>query len=162
MSLLNGASILITGGTGSFGKAFLREVLDNHDPRSGANVLSRGIVGDLDGEIVVAEDADLMVRFGTGRYADVEHLLLVGGPNDVVVERNIQRGQRPLPESTLRPEPVAEPLPDPLAEAGRLPEPPRAIAEGAGGRTVPPFEMPVVVPSPVPGSMSAPPVRKVM
>ena len=33
MSLLNGASILITGGTGSFGKAFLREVLDNHNPR---------------------------------------------------------------------------------------------------------------------------------
>jgi UDP-N-acetylglucosamine 4,6-dehydratase (inverting) len=32
MSLLNGASILITGGTGSFGKAFLREVLDNHNP----------------------------------------------------------------------------------------------------------------------------------
>lgn len=26
---------------------------------------------------VVAEDADLMVRFGTGRYADVEHLCLV-------------------------------------------------------------------------------------
>ena len=33
MSLLNGASILITGGTGSFGKAFLREVLNNHSPR---------------------------------------------------------------------------------------------------------------------------------
>jgi UDP-N-acetylglucosamine 4,6-dehydratase (inverting) len=33
MSLLNGASILVTGGTGSFGKAFLREVLDNHNPR---------------------------------------------------------------------------------------------------------------------------------
>lgn len=33
MSLLTGASILITGGTGSFGKAFLREVLDHHDPR---------------------------------------------------------------------------------------------------------------------------------
>lgn len=28
--------------------------LDNHDPRSGANVISRGIVGDLAGEIVVA------------------------------------------------------------------------------------------------------------
>ena len=26
---------------------------------------------------VVAEDADLMIRFGTGRYADVEHLCLV-------------------------------------------------------------------------------------
>ncbi|MFC4243503.1 UDP-N-acetylglucosamine 4,6-dehydratase (inverting) [Gryllotalpicola reticulitermitis] len=33
MSLFNGASILVTGGTGSFGKAFLREVLDNHNPR---------------------------------------------------------------------------------------------------------------------------------
>ena len=33
MSILTGASILVTGGTGSFGKAFLREVLDNHDPR---------------------------------------------------------------------------------------------------------------------------------
>ncbi|MFI2705176.1 UDP-N-acetylglucosamine 4,6-dehydratase (inverting) [Cellulosimicrobium composti] len=31
--MLTGASILVTGGTGSFGKAFLREVLDNHDPR---------------------------------------------------------------------------------------------------------------------------------
>ncbi|MGO3209996.1 MAG: UDP-N-acetylglucosamine 4,6-dehydratase (inverting) [Brachybacterium sp.] len=33
MSILTGASILVTGGTGSFGKAFLREVLDNHNPR---------------------------------------------------------------------------------------------------------------------------------
>ena len=33
MSILSGASILVTGGTGSFGKAFLREVLDNHNPR---------------------------------------------------------------------------------------------------------------------------------
>lgn len=33
MSLLTGASILVTGATGSFGKAFLREVLDHHDPR---------------------------------------------------------------------------------------------------------------------------------
>lgn len=33
MSLFTGASVLITGGTGSFGKTFLREVLDHHDPR---------------------------------------------------------------------------------------------------------------------------------
>lgn len=33
MSVLSGSSILVTGGTGSFGKAFIREVLDNHDPR---------------------------------------------------------------------------------------------------------------------------------
>ncbi len=30
--MLSGASILVTGGTGSFGKAFLREVLDKHNP----------------------------------------------------------------------------------------------------------------------------------
>jgi UDP-N-acetylglucosamine 4,6-dehydratase/5-epimerase len=33
VSLLSGSSILITGGTGSFGKAFVRNVLDNYDPR---------------------------------------------------------------------------------------------------------------------------------
>jgi len=32
MPLLDGASILLTGGTGSFGKAFLRQVLDELDP----------------------------------------------------------------------------------------------------------------------------------
>ncbi|KRB80302.1 UDP-N-acetylglucosamine 4,6-dehydratase (inverting) [Nocardioides sp. Root190] len=33
MSILQGSSILITGGTGSFGKAFIRHALDNFDPR---------------------------------------------------------------------------------------------------------------------------------
>ena len=33
MSVLSGSSILVTGGTGSFGKAFIQELLDNHDPR---------------------------------------------------------------------------------------------------------------------------------
>lgn len=31
MSSLNGKSILVTGGTGSFGKAFVKEILENHD-----------------------------------------------------------------------------------------------------------------------------------
>ncbi|WP_244507707.1 hypothetical protein [Methylobacterium phyllostachyos] len=96
------------------------------------------------------------------RRDNVEHLLLVGGPNDVVVERNIQRGQRPLPEASIRPDPEAldEPLPDPLVQGGRLPEPPRALPEMTGLRSEPlfdpGFEMPVVVPSPVPRSGSAP------
>jgi UDP-N-acetylglucosamine 4,6-dehydratase (inverting) len=33
MSLLTGSSILVTGGTGSFGKAFITELLANHDPK---------------------------------------------------------------------------------------------------------------------------------
>src|SRR5450759_368782 len=32
MSVLSGSSILVTGGTGSFGKAFIQEILDNHEP----------------------------------------------------------------------------------------------------------------------------------
>jgi UDP-N-acetylglucosamine 4,6-dehydratase (inverting) len=32
-SILTGSSILVTGGTGSFGKAFISEVLANHDPK---------------------------------------------------------------------------------------------------------------------------------
>jgi UDP-N-acetylglucosamine 4,6-dehydratase len=33
MSILSGSSILVTGGTGSFGKAFIDEILRNHDPK---------------------------------------------------------------------------------------------------------------------------------
>jgi len=33
MSVLSESSILVTGGTGSFGKAFISELLENHDPR---------------------------------------------------------------------------------------------------------------------------------
>jgi len=40
MSILNDSSILVTGGTGSFGKAFIREILESHNPRRVA-VLSR-------------------------------------------------------------------------------------------------------------------------
>ena len=32
MSVLSGSSVLVTGGTGSFGKAFIQELLDSHDP----------------------------------------------------------------------------------------------------------------------------------
>ncbi|XVX19329.1 UDP-N-acetylglucosamine 4,6-dehydratase (inverting) [Actinomycetota bacterium] len=33
MSILEGSSILVTGGTGSFGKAFISEILANHNPK---------------------------------------------------------------------------------------------------------------------------------
>ncbi|MCJ2090333.1 hypothetical protein MKK88_30755 [Methylobacterium sp. E-005] len=100
------------------------------------------------------------------RRDNVEHLLLVGGPNDVVVERNIQRSQRPLTEPAMRvdaaPDGLDEPLPDPLVQGGRLPEPPRALSEMNGLRAEPlfdpGFEMPVIVPPPVPRSGAGPSV----
>lgn len=33
MSTLRDSAVLVTGGTGSFGKAFIREILDHHEPR---------------------------------------------------------------------------------------------------------------------------------
>jgi len=40
MSILENSSILVTGGTGSFGKSFIKEILANHNPRRVA-ILSR-------------------------------------------------------------------------------------------------------------------------
>ena len=49
--MLEGSSILVTGGTGSFGKAFLTEVLKNHNPKR-IVVFSRDELKQYDAEIV--------------------------------------------------------------------------------------------------------------
>lgn len=49
--------------------------IDNHDPRSGANVLSRGIVGDLQNEVVVASPVYKQhYSLATGRCLEDETL----------------------------------------------------------------------------------------
>jgi len=58
MSLLSGSSILVTGGTGSFGKAFLREVLDHHDPRR-VVVFSRDELKQYEGRRLFDDDPRL-------------------------------------------------------------------------------------------------------
>jgi LysR family glycine cleavage system transcriptional activator len=45
---------------------------------------------------VVAEDADLMVRFGTGRYADVEHTCLMTDEVTPLASPTYIREQRPV------------------------------------------------------------------
>lgn len=79
------------------------------------------------------------------RRDNVEHLLLVGGPNDVVIERHIQRGAgtRYAPDGSARPggeagmnDPALEPRTDPFLDS---PMPPT-------------FAMPEVVPSAVSGA----------
>ncbi|WP_238272515.1 MULTISPECIES: flagellar biosynthetic protein FliO [Methylobacterium] len=79
------------------------------------------------------------------RRDNVEHLLLVGGPNDVVIERHIQRGQQRDP--ALRPEAMAEPLAAPfaetLAEAG--PDPFSGLETQAQAAFRPDFSMPIVL-----------------
>ncbi|NEU10842.1 hypothetical protein G3T14_01680 [Methylobacterium sp. BTF04] len=84
------------------------------------------------------------------RRDNVEHLLLVGGPNDVVIERNINRniGAR-FPAEELADD---ESSPENGPAVAYEPSPPQAAPY-----LEPSFEMPVVVPTPPPGSASATP-----
>ncbi|MDQ6437621.1 flagellar biosynthetic protein FliO, partial [Mesorhizobium sp. LHD-90] len=67
------------------------------------------------------------------RRDDIEHLLLIGGPTDLVVERDIRIGQQRRPAPAAEPvrepqvaQPVpAQPAPPPPAPVRRAPEPPR-------------------------------------
>ncbi|MEH3119310.1 MAG: hypothetical protein PGN25_17390 [Methylorubrum populi] len=82
------------------------------------------------------------------RRDNVEHLLLVGGPNDVVIERHIQRGagSRYAPEGSGRSESGA-------AEAGAL-EPPRTDPF-LDSPAPPTFTMPEVVSASAPSAQPA-------
>lgn len=85
------------------------------------------------------------------RRDEVEHLLLIGGQNDLVVEPHILRvpasvrGSRPEP--TLRPEPEASLAPD-RAQPAIAPPPAQAQAQAPAVMTAPLPPQPARVPSP--------------
>lgn len=84
------------------------------------------------------------------RRDNVEHLLLVGGPNDVVIERHIQRGAgaRYAPDGAREPDLAADPALD-AARAEKFLDSPAPPA----------FAMPEVVPPAVPGAEPPHPER---
>lgn len=71
MSLLTGTSVLITGGTGSLGKALTRELLDHHDPRR-LIIFSRDELKQL--EVRRIFDDDPRLRFFIGDIRDQRRL----------------------------------------------------------------------------------------
>ena len=71
MSLLHGASILVTGGTGSFGRAFLRYALDHLDPRR-LVVLSRDELKQYEARRDIGDDP--RVRWFLGDIRDRRRL----------------------------------------------------------------------------------------
>ncbi len=71
MSVLTGSSILVTGGTGSFGKAFVRELLDNYDP-SRVVIFSRDELKQLQTRQLLGDDPRL--RFFIGDIRDRDRL----------------------------------------------------------------------------------------
>ena len=81
-------------------------------------------------QLAVVDDAsvDSRRRLILVRRDNIEHLVLIGGPTDVVVEANIVRAAPATREATLtRPPPAAETLPraPPLPENGNGSWPPR-------------------------------------
>ena len=81
MSVLDESSILITGGTGSFGKAFLEEILANHNPRRVA-ILSRD---ELKQSEMRAHFTDKRIRWFLGDIRDKDRLIRAFHGVDYVV-----------------------------------------------------------------------------
>jgi len=71
VSTLTGSDILITGGTGSFGKAFIRQLLDHHDPAR-VVVFSRDELKQYEVRQLFNDDSRL--RWFLGDVRDVDRL----------------------------------------------------------------------------------------
>ena len=82
MSVLQGSSILITGGTGSFGREFIRTVLDVHDPER-IVVFSRDELKQYDMRRALGEDQ--RVRYFLGDIRDRDRLNMALHGVDYVV-----------------------------------------------------------------------------
>ena len=77
MSVLRGSSILVTGGTGSFGKEFVRTVLDHHDPER-IVVFSRDELKQYDMRMASGEDPRIRYFLGDIRDRDRLNMALRG------------------------------------------------------------------------------------
>jgi UDP-N-acetylglucosamine 4,6-dehydratase len=82
--VLNGSRILITGGTGSFGRAFVRIVLDRYKPEK-LIVFSRDEVKQLDMRQTFEERGHSNLRFFIGDVREKERLLRAFGDVDIVI-----------------------------------------------------------------------------
>ena len=82
MGILRGSSILVTGGTGSFGKAFVRTVLEQHDPER-IVVFSRDELKQYDMRMAYGDDA--RVRYFLGDIRDRDRLNMALRGVDYVV-----------------------------------------------------------------------------
>jgi UDP-N-acetylglucosamine 4,6-dehydratase len=82
MSILSGSSILITGGTGSLGKALTRELLDNHDVAK-IIIFSRDELKQLEGRALFGNDPRL--RWFIGDVRDKARLMRAFHKVDYVI-----------------------------------------------------------------------------
>ncbi len=93
---LSGKSILITGGTGSFGKALIRHLLDKYSPRR-IIIFARGEYNHFELQNSLTDDEKLKVRFFIGDVRDLDRLIMAFRGVDIVIHAAAQK-QVPLAE----------------------------------------------------------------
>ncbi len=93
---LDGKSILITGGTGSFGKKMLRQLLKNHNPRR-VIIFARGEYNHFLVQGSLSEEDHKKVRFFIGDVRDMERVAMAMRGIDIVIHAAAQK-QVPLAE----------------------------------------------------------------
>lgn len=107
--------------------------------------------------VMDATAVDSQRRLVLVRRDDVEHLILIGGPSDVVVEQNIRllpQARRPAVAEDLTdhaPAPLHVPAERPRAERRPVEQPPRPVVQA---------RQPVAPPPPAPPSMAPAPVSE--
>ena len=99
---MKGKSILITGGTGSFGKAFIRNILSNHPDVNKLIVFSRDELKQYEMQNEFNAHKYPQIRFYLGDIRDKERLKRAfQGIDIIVVGRSITRSSNVL-EETIR------------------------------------------------------------
>lgn len=93
---LSGKSILITGGTGSFGKKMLKQLLEYHNPRR-VIVFARGEYNHYLLENMLTEEQKQKVRFFVGDVRDLDRMVMAMRGIDIVIHAAAQK-QVPLAE----------------------------------------------------------------
>ena len=93
---LDGKSILITGGTGSFGKNMVKQLLANHNPRR-ISVFARGEYNHFLLQNSLSKEEQEKVRFFVGDVRDLDRLVMAMRNIDIVIHAAAQK-QVPLAE----------------------------------------------------------------
>lgn len=93
---LEGKSILITGGTGSFGKQMLKQLLAHHNPKR-VSIFARGEYNHFLLQNSLSEEESKKVRFFVGDVRDLDRMVMAMRGIDIVIHAAAQK-QVPLAE----------------------------------------------------------------